>query len=244
MKPGYLVTDEALYLWMERFHTQVLPFYPQYDPNKPSPEAERDYRKSNNSVGHQQRGFLCYYAIKSFVEQGIIGIDLGSAGVVTPMCLATDAIPTGSTPAYGGVMQGVQMAVDASDLSMFGTETFGCVLSNHLTEHLPCLYAPKNISQRERLDFDCPGWEVVDVFDEHWLRVVKKGGYVCGIIPDEQYAREVNSSTLFYDETHQHRLDPNSFRSNILERLKTPVEILEFDTFQNNFSFNFVLRKK
>ena len=241
---SYTVVDGELIIRIPAPHSQVLPFYPTYDPDNKSPLAIEDYSRPDNVCGHTQRAFLNYWGIQSFLETGLLGLELGSAGVADLFCLTTDHIATGQAPIYGGHYQGVQLALDATDLSQFGSNSFGCVINNHLVEHLPCkLSVRPALSQEGKYHLACPGTELIDIFDQHWLRIIKPGGYLCMIIPDERPARKVNSSTLYYDQSHQHFFFPEEFKRNIIDQLKTPVEIVKFDTLKNEFSFETVLRK-
>ncbi len=243
---SYEIKDGELIIRMPAPHSQVLPFYPSYDPDNKSPGIIEDYSNPNNVCGHTQRALLNYYGIKAFLETGALGLELGSAGVSDLFCLVTDHIASGETTAYGGTHQGVQLAVDATDLSQFGSNSFGCVINSHLVEHLPCKYLPPSApcSQEDRYAFACSGMELVDILDNHWFRIIKPMGYLCMILPDETPARKVGSSTLFYDQSHQHYFFPHTFRMNILDQLKTPFETVKFDTLRNGFSFEAVLRKK
>lgn len=226
-------------------HTQVLPFFPTYDPAKPAPDAILDYRDARNSVGHAQRTFLVYWGLRAFVESGgYPGIDIGGAGVLTPGCISVDWIGAGETPAYGGSYEGVNIKANAADLSAFGSDSFSCLLSSHLIEHLGCYKLRGNETQEEKLRLACNGQEIVDIFERHWIRVVKKNGYICGILPDEKAAQTASSSSLFHDATHNHAFDSRTFYKIILNPLRHLVEIVQYATWENFFSFEFVLRKK
>ena len=224
-------------------HPQVLPFYPSYDPDKKSPLAVEDYRKADNCCGHTQRALLNYWSIRAFVETGESSLELGSAGVHDIFCLATDHISTGEVPVYGGKYSGIQLHTDATDLSRFGPDSFGAVLNNHLCEHLPCNRIREGATQEEKYQFQCDGSEIAKFLDG-WMRVIKPGGFLIMVMPDERPARVVNSSTLFYDPSHMHAFEPDGFMKNVLLNLKTPFEIVKYDTLQNNFSFDVILRKK
>ena len=241
----YEIKDGELIIRMPAPHQQVLPFYPTYDPDNKSPLVVEQYSRPDNCCGHTQRALLNYWGIRSFLETGLLGLELGSAGVSDMFCLATDHIATGQAPAYGGSYEGVQLALDATDLSQFGSNSFGCVINSHLVEHLPCdrFSLGSSMTQEGKYHLACPGIELVDILDQHWLRVIKPSGYLCMIIPDERPARKVNSSTLYYDQSHQHFFFPEEFKKNIIDQLKTQVEIIKFDTLRNGFSFEVVLRK-
>lgn len=226
-------------------HPQVLPFFPGYHPDSIAPGVSIKYSDPSNQVGHQQRGWLNYHAVQSFIESGGgIGLDLGSGGVQHPGCLSVDVIGNQESSFYGGEMQGVHVKADASNLWMFGSNMFSCILANHLVEHLNCSRVSRGVDQRERLRIGCHGYEITDILLNHWIRVVRPGGRIAMIIPDDKYAKEVGSSSLFYDETHAHALDSTTFADDILSPLLEWIDIEEYDTFDNHFSFNILLRKK
>ena len=240
----FYLEDDRFHLDIPAFNQQVVGYFPQYDLASMTQGAVVNYDKSNNITGHQQRSWLCYYASRSFVEQRIISIDLASAGVNMPFCLSTDIVGNKERPFYGGIMSGVQIKIDANDLSIFGDDSFGAVLGNHCLEHMHCNKLKGNETQEDKLAISCNGAELADLLDNHWLRIIRPGGYLAQIFPSEVPCRRVNSSSLFHDPTHNHFLFPDTFKRMVLDRLKTPVEIIEFDTLNNNFSINLALRKK
>jgi predicted SAM-dependent methyltransferase len=227
----------VLLIEMDAFHEQVLPAFPSY--GDPIPSACLDYRNPNNVVGHQQRKLLVEYGLKAFTETGRIGIDIGSAGVISPACISLDHIGTGETPAYGGTYDGVNIKADAEKLENFGVGSYGCVLTNHVAEHLSCHYYFTN--QQQRVTAACEGMEIIPIL-QRWVDLICPGGYFVGITPDNKFAEEVGSSTLFYDETHKHQFDSRTFKGLILDKLNG-IELIQYDEFQNNFSFEWVAKK-
>lgn len=259
MSLSYEVKDGELIVRIKAPHPQVLPFYPTYDTKLPSPLAVEDYRRADNACGHTQRAFLNYWGIRSFIEtDGTLGLEIGSGGVHDAFCLATDIVVSGESPVYGGKYENVQMRLSADDFSMFGTDTFSCVISNHVVEHIPCSQLKKPYgypawgstyfaylnSPQGKFHLRCNGREITKIIDDHWLRIVKPGGYIAGIFPDEGAAIEGGSSVFYQDPSHQHAWTAEGFMKNVIRELKTPIEIVEFDTFKNHFSTNFVLKKK
>lgn len=241
----FSVEDNRLHLHIDAPHQQVLPYYPQYNIYNKTNLAIEDYNNPQNCVGHQQRAYLNYWAIRSFVEsKGGIGLDVGSAGVEHVGCLSTDKIGNGETPEYGGVMQGVHLKIDANDLSVFGSDAFSCLISNHVVEHLQCSRLQGWEKPEDKYRLNCDASELQEIFRNHWIRVVRPGGYIVGIFPDEDVAAKNNSSILFYDPHHMHRLGSKSFFQNVLNHLRDVVQILEYDTLKNGFSINFSLQKK
>jgi len=241
---NFVVRNSILHMRMRAPHPQVMDNFPQYALQSATPQTIVDYSNPGNVTGHQQRAWLVDWCIRAFLETGTIGVDLGSAGVNMPFCLSTDAIGNGEQPVYGGEMQGVQLVVDANDLSVFGSNSFGFVIGNHVLEHMACNQLSGHETQAEKFAIDCKGEELADLIDNHWLRIIVPGGYLCHIFPDENPCRRGNSSSLLHDPTHNHMLSPGRFQRSVLDRLKTPVDVVEFDTLKNNFSINIALRKK
>lgn len=232
---------------LSAFHPQVLPFYPSYDTNKPSVDVVEKYSRADNCCGHTQRSFLCYWGLRAFIEHGVISLELGSAGVTTPMALSLDIVGNNETPQYGGVMSGVHFKGDGADLSMFGTGSFSAVLSSHYLEHAKCAHLRGHESPQERSLINCSGVELLDTFRNQWLRVIKPGGYFCAIFPEEGVARRAGHSVFQEDPLHhQHAFEANRFHHDIIIPLINAglVELIQFNTFQNEFSTELVLRVK
>lgn len=241
----FIVKDGHLYIKMTAPHQQVLPFFPRYLPRIRHPSAITDYRDPNNAVGHMQRGLLTYYAIKSFIESnGGIGLDLGGAGVQHPACLSLDLCGNEPHPVYGGAYTGVHVKGDAADLSRFLDNSFSCVLSNHLVEHLPCMKLIGNETAEEKIKLSCSGKEIADILRYHWLRVLRPGGWFVHVVPDNEHAMDGGSHVFYQDPSHQHAWSAREFRQNVLDQIKDLVDVIEYDTFFNHFSFNLVLRKR
>ena len=240
--------DGSLYLIMGAFHQQVLPFFPQYNPTIKPPATIVKYSDPQNAVGHQQRGFLCYWALRAFIEHGVISLELGSAGVTTPMALSLDIVGNGQTPQYGGgPMTGVHFKGDGANLSMFGTGSFSAVLSSHYIEHVRCVHLRGHETPQERSLINCSGVELLHTFKTQWLRVIKPGGYFCAIFPEEGAARRAGHSVFQEDPLHhQHAFEANRFHRDIITPLVNAnlVELIQFNTFQNEFSAELVLRVK
>lgn len=113
-------------------------------------------------------------------------------------------------------------------------------------------YAPDHLSQA-LLCYDCLDLpfkdEVLDfVFCSHglehvpdveaalreWARVLKPGGYLCCVTPDRRY--------VYFEELDEyHGLLPYEVRP-LLERIPD-LEVVRFDTYQNQWAFDLVARK-
>ena len=226
-------------------HPQVLPFFPQYSIESMVESAITNYRESENCVGHQQRAMMTWVMLTAFVESGgIPGIDLGSAGVQHLGCLSVDIVGTGEVPHYGGKMDGVHLKADAGNLFMLGDDSFSCVISNHTVEHLLCDKLVGSVTPEQRIQFGCPGYEVANILRKHWIRIVRPGGLVLIIAPDQKAASDAGSSVFLQDPGHRHAFSAESFYENVIESLLDVVEVVNMPQFDNQFSWFYLLKKK
>jgi hypothetical protein len=196
----------------------LLEHFPAYDYHQPRQPERRDFRRPDNITGHQQRAFNVWWAIQQCYYTGGVGLEIGSGGVHTPWCLSTDAYATDEHPFYGGACR-PHMVVPGDDLSVFGDESFSLILGNHVVEHIP--------------------GDVCDIFRKHWLRVLKPGGVLAVILPDQRYV-----NVLGIDKDHKHNWKAPEFLEAIIDPLLDIADLVEFDTLENRFSYNAVLRKK
>lgn len=99
-----------------------------------------------------------------------------------------------------------------------------------------------------------PQWQqayddgVVQMLREQWIRVLRPpmeryrrepGGLLVMCIPDSAYFDVFNA-----DSDHKHVWSAEDFKPRILDKLLDLIEVLEYNTLHNNFSFNVVARKK
>jgi len=226
-----------------RPHEQVLGAYPNY--RDLAPGFTENYTRPDNITGHTQRAFLCYWSMVAFMESGIVGVDLGSAGVVTPGSISVDIYGPNDLNEYGGRYDGVQIKADATHLDNFGTNTFSCCVSSHLGEHIPCHKLKGNETPEQKHKLACDGKEFVYILRTQWIRIVRPGGIIAFILPDEDAANRNGSSVFMQDPNHQHAFRSSTFKDIILSELMDIVDIIQYNEFKNtNFSFETVLRKK
>ncbi len=153
------------------------------------------------------------------------GIDIGSQGdPVVPDAISFD-LPVDEYAHYSGGQAGglVTCRGDARALP-FNYDEFDWALSSHLLE-------------------DFPPEETLGIVKE-WLRVVKPGGRLILVLPDEPIFREHCLSTgQCYNHAHRnHVLTLGWFKENIVAKLENVS--IEFETFPVAiYSFVIVLKK-
>lgn len=199
-------------------HEYLLEFFEDYDYRKPRQEGKLDYRNPDNWVGYQQRAFLVWWALECCGKIGKVGIDIGSAAIQTPYCLSTDKFMAGEHPVYGGEYSNSQLKLSGEDLSLIGDGTIPLITGNHILEHLP--------------------GDLVKILNEQWIPKLSSGGVIAQIMPDGQFV-----NILAIDSDHKQSYTANDFEFYVLRKLKN-VEVIEFNTLDNHFSFNLVVRKK
>ncbi len=146
------------------------------------------------------------------------GIDVGcGADKVTPECIGVDILRPGQVGEYGVVANRKSSAdVHASgdELTPFKDGELDFVVAKHNLEHYV---------------------DVVKTLQE-WRRVLKKGGHLAVVVPDERAG-----DTVFLDPTHKHCFTPES-----LTRLLGVIggfEVVECRTAVPQWSFVLAARK-
>lgn len=181
----------------------------------------RDMRNPQNKVGYQQRAFDFYWATRMCALNGRIGLGIGTTEVCGICTLGTDKFcgespdPTRYGPTYGYP----HLRVDADAELPFFDRKFAAVFCNHAIEHLTN-----------------PWFSISEM-----LRVCDSGGVVCIITPDMTFMRRGS-----IDPTHTYEFSADQFYDEWQrERAALPPhEIVEFNTFDNHFSFNVVMRRQ
>ena len=101
-----------------------------------------------------------------------------------------------------------------------------------------------NVDSEQRARFACPGYEVAAILRKHWIRIVRTGGLILIIAPDEKAASEAGSSVFLQDPGHQHAFSAQSFYENVVDPLLDIVEIVDMPQFDNGFSFFYLLKRR
>ena len=111
---------------------------------------------------------------------------------------------------------GVEMIVDGAELP-FEDNSIQLILANHVLEHIRQPIA-------ETLS--------------HWINKLRHHGIAAIICPDNTYA-----DVLEMDITHYHATDSKNFKELYIHPLSNRIDLMEYDTLQNGFSFSVVFRK-
>lgn len=184
-----------------------------------------NYRDPNNIVGHQQRAFVIYWAmreherVKEWDEEigiGIgtgMGIEPGCGQAISPFCIGTDFYAGSNHPQYGGAYWPHVRCM--GEILPFKDEMFDFIVSHHSLEHMK---------------------DTLGTLRE-WLRVLRSEGKIAIVMPDKNYGP-------FGDKGHVSEMTADEFKK-ILDRLvqENKIRIIEHDTFKNNFSYNTVIEK-
>jgi hypothetical protein len=205
------------------FHVDVQRYFPDFDYRQCAGDRAVicDYRDPGNFVGHQQRAVTVYWALKLCGPLDL-GIDMGTPRGLTPYCIHVDVNGTGRPhPAYGGGYL-ADVVHDAGTVApFFSPGAFPYVASNHSLEHMPSV-----------------GDDGVAKILDDWIGLLRPGGVLAMVIPDNDHF-----DVMACDKDHRHAWGAKDFRARVLDKVKAPREIIEYDTLANNFSFNVILRK-
>ena len=173
----------------------------------------------DNLAGHQQRSFMVYWCLKG-AENGGVGVDMGCGELKHPYCFRVDKYAGSSHPEYPSPHKAnyhPHMVLRADKPLPFTDGCFDFLVSSHSLEHM----YDTNWTLRE------------------WIRIVRKNGFLAVVMPDATYGKTSD------EEHHQVSWKAKDFKKEVLIPLvdEGVIKIMEFDSFQNHFSFNFVVRK-
>ena len=178
----------------------------------------------NNKVGHQQRAFTTWWAIETCGPLDL-GLDIGAHRGLTPFSIHIDKFYDNKHehPFYGGVT-GADVVADGTGLSgLFPPSTFPCIGSNHSLEHMPVAGDSGTIDLLKG-----------------WMTLLRPGGILALVVPDNDWWRVMES-----DPDHKNAWGAKDFRPRVLDALvrDTGATLVEYDTLDNHYSFNVVVRK-
>jgi hypothetical protein len=119
-----------------------------------------------------------------------------------------------STDIYRKEPSMTELIVDACDLP-FEDGSIELLLANHVLEHLE---------------------QPIHLILTHWLAKMKQRGIIAMIMPDGKF-----NNVMAMDNTHRHETRSDTF--GVLYLRTSHLEIIEYDTLNNDFSFNVVIQK-
>ena len=114
-------------------------------------------------LGHQQRAFVIYWAIKEHERTGGIGLDAGCGQLISPFCIGTDLYAGSCHPQYSGAYHPHVRC--PGEVLPFRNGVFDFIVSHHSLEHM------KDTGKTLR----------------EWLRVLKNGCKIAIVMPDKTY---------------------------------------------------------
>ena len=207
------------------YYADLRKYFPDFDYRAPVGDRNIICRMTTagNQVGHQQRAVTNWWAIEK-CDPFDPGLDIGSHRGITPFCIHVDRWYDNAHehPIYGGVHP-ADVVCDATDLPMFPKETFPYIASNHSLEHMAA-----NGDDG-----------VVDLLSR-WVSLLRRNGVLAMIVPDNNFWDVMGS-----DKDHKHAWGHADFRARVLDKLiaRGGIQLVEYDTLDNNYSFNVVLQR-
>lgn len=103
----------------------------------------------------------------------------------------------------------------------FEDNSIGYIVSSHTLEHIPNTEAVLN----------------------EWIRVLKPNGLIAITMPDKRYFQHDNGPHISKYDYAYCEMEPDDLKIN-LNKFSDRLELLLFDTNQNNFDMNALLRKR
>ena len=132
----------------------------------------------------------------------------------------------GGTP-ISGVLH-VNVGVDTCDVVVtdfnlpFEDNSVGYIVSSHTLEHIP---------------------ETPDIVISEWLRILKPGGLIAITVPNKIYMKHDNGPHIKKYDYAYNEVEPSELKV-YLDKITDKCEVLIFNTNQNNFDINVLIRKK
>jgi len=171
----------------------------------------------DNITGCVQRAFDFYWTIRHGVARGKIFYAPGAGGIVGPATFCSDRLcGEHSNPDHAGRYGNVHMQHDENNPLPFFDGLFAGVTANHVLEHL--------LNQEQAV--------------HEWLRITEVTGYVCIVMPDITH-----NPRGHLDPTHTREFSADEFYEWLTALSLPAYKIVEFNTFDNNFSYNVVLQR-
>jgi len=167
-----------------------------------------------DNICGDQQRAFCLYWALHHAKKGEIGCDIGCGQACSPWAIGIDSYFGECHPEYGGSYH-PHLTWQGEKLP-FNQNTMGFVIAAHVLEHMD---------------------NTIGVLKE-WIRIVKPGGGIYIIMPDAAY------EIFQWDKSHVSFYTAKEFKEEILSVLSDLVEVTDYDSFKNQFSFNVALKKK
>jgi hypothetical protein len=208
-------------------HAAVCEYFPDFDYRTCVGDRNIICRMDSgdgNKVGHQQRAFSVWWALETCGPLDL-GLDIGAHRGLTPFGIHLDKFYDNKNahPFYGGVT-GADVVADGTKLhDLLPPSTFPCIGSNHSLEHMP-------------VNGDAGTVELL----KGWMSLLRPGGILAMVVPDNDWWDVMSS-----DRDHKNAWGARNFRPRVLDAVlrDTGATLVEYDTLDNHYSFNVVVRK-
>jgi len=213
---------------------ELLEHFPEFDYRKPQ-EPWRVSARANGSLAVSQIQAFHYHWALAAARSGHIGLAIGMEDL--PFCLH---VGIGQT--LSNEKSHLVVAEPFDICRTLHTGRFSFVVVSRLLSMVSCNVAS---TIPERIRARCSGSELIAP-----LRILSNllldGGVLIGAVLDEQHLMNIRGSGAIESYGFQHTWSAEGFERNILSELLTVsnLELIEFDTLQNDLAFNFVVAKK
>lgn len=194
----------------------ILKHFPNFEYFNCTKPERLNFFKTDNLVGDQQRAFVLYHILEEVKRTGEAGISFGCGQVIENFTIGVDHYSGPAHPIYGGAYW-PHLTAECEQLP-FNDNTFAFAAASHIFEHTE---------------------KPLETFKE-WVRILKPNGALILIMPDANY----EDRTHPWDVDHKVFYTPEMFLKEILTPCEDLIKTEVFDSLRNNFSFNYVGRKR
>lgn len=197
----------------------ILKNFPNFEYKNPLEPWRVDFTKLDNLVGQSQEAFINYWVIKqitSYPDYGA-GLDIGCGQGSHAFTIGLNDYYGECHPIYRGEYLPHVTSLSENVDKIFNEGTFNFTIASHILEHVD---------------------EPMTTFRK-WLKLLRRNGVMILLMPDYQYEKAVES----WDPTHKTFWTPKDFEKNCIIPNADLVKVEEFNTLNNKFSMNAILRR-
>lgn len=205
---------------IETRYNYLLEYAPKFEwwNSYPQFKDRNDMRRPDNLCGYFQRMYESQLSVRKWIESGgTPGISLCTGQAPALFCVTQDKYFGEMHPEYGGSYHPM-VHCDAYKLPFLGSNTWPFIACNHGLEHIK---------------------DTIGALRE-WIRICQVDGWLMIIMPDANFCGRGGGG----DESHESVYSANEFKNDILSQVQDQVFVEDYNTLNNNFSFNVLLRKK